>query len=90
MSVMNNTVMKEPLIDSVDSNMIVSNHAMILDLDLVNMKKEDVEFANEYSITMNRNDKVHGLVAWFDTHFSNLQNPVTLSTSPFKRYTHWK
>ena len=37
-----------------------------------------------------RRDRVHGLVAWFDTHFSDLENPVTLSTSPYKKYTHWK
>ena len=35
-------------------------------------------------------DRVHGLVAWFDTPFSNLTRPVMLSTSPYKKYTHWK
>lgn len=39
---------------------------------------------------MKYNDRVHGIVAWFDTPFSNLQRPVMLSTSPFKKYTHWK
>ena len=63
---------------------------MIMELDLVTMKKEDVEFATEYSLVINRNDNVHGVVAWFDVVFSDLQNPITLSTSPFKKYTHWK
>src|SRR5688500_13227686 len=84
------TVMKEPLVDMVEGNMIVSNSCLILDLDLVNMNKGDVEFAHEYELVMQRNDKVHALVAWFDTHFSDLENPVTLSTSPYKKYTHWK
>merc|ERR1711966_382684 len=26
----------------------------------------------------------------FDTPFSYLQNPILLSTSPYKKYTHWK
>ena len=39
---------------------------------------------------MNYNDNVHALVFWFDTVFSDLQNPVTLTTSPTKSYTHWK
>ena len=82
--------MKEPLIDMVEPNMIVSDSCKILDLDLVNMKKEDVEFASEYSLVMERTDKVHAVVAWFDTIFSDLTNPITLSTSPYKKYTHWK
>lgn len=90
MSALSKAVMKEPIIDMVDSNMIVSNHAMILDLDLVNMKKEDVEFSHKYELVMERHDRMHGLVAWFDTTFSDLENPVVLSTSPYKKYTHWK
>jgi protein arginine N-methyltransferase 1 len=33
---------------------------------------------------------VHGIVAWWDSDFSRLQNPVTLSTSPYAKSTHWK
>ena len=54
------------------------------------MKKEDVEFSSEYSLTMLRPDRVHALVSWFDTLFSDLENTVKLSTSPYNRYTHWK
>lgn len=90
MSILAQAAMKEPLIDMVDSQMIVSNQCMILDLDLVNMKKEDVEFSNEYQLVMERHDRIHGIVSWFDTIFSDLENPVTLSTAPFKKYTHWK
>ena len=90
MSCLSGAAMKEPLVDVCESNMIVSTQCMVLDLDLVTMKKEDVEFSNEYSIEMKRDDTVHALVAWFDTKFSNLHNPVTLSTSPYKKYTHWK
>ena len=39
---------------------------------------------------MNYSDKVHALVTWFDTTFSDLTRPVVLSTSPMKGYTHWK
>lgn len=44
MSVMTATVMKEPLVDSVDSQMIMSDACKILDLDLVTCAKEDVNF----------------------------------------------
>eukprot|EP00349_Pseudokeronopsis_sp_Brazil_P011629 CAMPEP_0202977606 /NCGR_PEP_ID=MMETSP1396-20130829/84347_1 /ASSEMBLY_ACC=CAM_ASM_000872 /TAXON_ID= /ORGANISM="Pseudokeronopsis sp., Strain Brazil" /LENGTH=193 /DNA_ID=CAMNT_0049716381 /DNA_START=727 /DNA_END=1309 /DNA_ORIENTATION=+ len=135
--------MKEPLVDSVEGNMINTSTCMILDLDLTTMRKEEVEFSNLYSLRVQRDDKVHALVAWFDVRlsrrqhdqhqhlhdiglgsdddeegrggvlelvltqgaeddkvhalvawfdvqFSKLQNPVTLSTSPYKKYTHWK
>ena len=39
---------------------------------------------------MQYTDRVHGLVAWFDTPFSNLTRPILLSTSPYKKFTHWK
>ena len=90
MSVLTPTVMKEPLVDTVDSQMIMSDACKILDLDLVRCNKEDVNFANQYSLRMKYTDRVHGLVAWFDTPFSDLQRPVMLSTSPYKKYTHWK
>lgn len=48
MSCLATAAMKEPLVDCVDSNMINSKYWSILELDLVNMKKEDVEFASEY------------------------------------------
>jgi type I protein arginine methyltransferase len=39
---------------------------------------------------MKHNDKVHAFVVWFDTIFGNLERPVTLTTSPYAKYTHWK
>ena len=90
MSCLSTAVMKEPLIDMCEGNMINTNYCKILELDLVKMKKEDVEFSTEYELTVNRNDKIHALVAWFDCKFDNLTRPITLSTSPYKDYTHWK
>jgi len=90
MSVMTPTVMKEPLVDVVNSDMLMSDSCKVLDLDLVTMKKEDVNFSNNYRLRMNYNDRVHGLIAWFDTPFTRLTRPNLLSTSPFKKYTHWK
>ena len=90
MSVMTPTVMKEPLVDTVNRDCIMSESYKILDLDLVNCSKEDVEFSSYYELKMLYNDRVHGLIAWFDTPFSNLTRPINLSTSPYKKYTHWK
>ena len=90
MSVMTPTVMKEPLVDYVNKDMIMSDSCKILDIDLVTCAKEDVNFSSKYSLKMRYNDKVHGLVAWFDTAFSRLTHPTVLSTSPYRTGTHWK
>jgi protein arginine N-methyltransferase 1 len=90
MSCLTPTVMREPLVDVVSSNMIVTNTVKIQELDLCTMKPSDVEFTSEYQLKSNYNDKVHGMVAWWDSDFNRLQNPVTLSTSPYSKATHWK
>jgi type I protein arginine methyltransferase len=42
------TVMREPLIDIVSSNMLVTDASKILELDLCTMKPGDVEFSSKY------------------------------------------
>ena len=66
MNCLSTAAMKEPLVDTVECNMINSNACTILDLNLVTMNKADVEFCSEYALEINRDDKVHALVAWFD------------------------
>jgi protein arginine N-methyltransferase 1 len=39
---------------------------------------------------MKYNQKVHGVVTWFNIVFGNLPNEVRFSTGPFADYTHWK
>jgi protein arginine N-methyltransferase 1 len=68
----------------------MSSSCKVLELNLCTMDPGDVEFSSEYIVRMNYNDKVHGIVGFWDAEFSNLENPVMLSTSPFKKSTHWK
>ena len=83
MSCMSPTVMREPLIDCVSSNMILSNSCKVVELDLTTMKCSDQEFSSEYSLKCNYDDKVHALVGYWDCEFSRLGKPVSLSTSPY-------
>lgn len=84
------TVMREPIIDTVPSDVIISDSCRILELDLTTMKPGDVEFSNQYTLSARRQDKMHALLSWWDCEFSRLQNPQTLSTSPYQKVTHWK
>lgn len=56
MSIMTNGIFKDPIIDIVPQNNIISDSCCILDLDLVKMSKKDVEFSNFYELKMDYND----------------------------------
>jgi protein arginine N-methyltransferase 1 len=94
---MTGVVLKEPCIDFLnayenqyDYEAICSDNCEIVDLDLVHMQKGDVNFSSKYNLKIHTGSKVSAIVAWFDCHFENLRRKVTLSTSPFAPYTHWK
>lgn len=97
MSIMTNVALKEPCIDYLNAyedqtqyEAIVTDYVKIVDLDLVHMQKGDVNFSAQYKLTAHSNQKISGIIAWFDCHFENLKRKVTLSTSPYAPYTHWK
>ncbi len=82
--------MSEPLIDIVEPHQILSPDWKILDLDLYKVTTTQLEFAHKYSLKITKNETIHALVAWFDAHFTNLTEPVRLTTSPYCKPTHWK
>jgi len=90
MSCLSETVFKDPMIDVLPPTQIISSECKILDLNLGSCKANAVQFSTVYQLTFAQNNTCYGLVSWFDTVFHNLENPVTLSTSPYKKYTHWK
>ena len=90
MSCMASSIFKDPMVDIVPSNNLMSDHCCIVDVNLVTMKQDDVNFSSQYKLNMDYTDKVHALVTWFDCTFSDLTRPVVLTTSPLKKYTHWK
>ncbi len=59
-------------------------------MNLCTMNASDVEFSSKYKIESKFDDKIHALISWWDCMFSELKNPVTLTTSPFEKPTHWK
>jgi protein arginine N-methyltransferase 1 len=83
-------VMEEPIVDTVDSNAVATTSWCILDLDLATCKASDLDFVAPYRINMRRKDFLHAFIAWFDVTFSACHKPITISTGPFTKYTHWK
>ena len=90
MSCLTPTVMREPLLDVVDSQILMTDASKILDINLCTVTKEELDFSSEYRLTATRDDLFHGVVVWWDCEFADLQNPQLLSTTPFERSTHWK
>ncbi len=83
-------VIKDPIIDYCDSSSIISSSCKIFEINLLKVKKEDLEFSNAYEIEFCKKDKMHALISWFDIGFTNVPNKVYFSTSPFDTKTHWK
>lgn len=84
------SVIEEPLVDVVNGNAVNTNACKILDLDLNTCTVKDVDFAADFTLKVNRDDFVHGLVVWFDIDFDCCHKKISFTTSPLETATHWK
>lgn len=82
--------MAEPLVDTVDSEQVATESAVVRTFDIATMTKEDAAFSSEFELKATRNDYVHALVAYFDVTFGGCHKSVGFSTGPGSRPTHWK
>mmetsp|Transcript_3043 Transcript_3043/g.5233 ORF Transcript_3043/g.5233 Transcript_3043/m.5233 type:complete len:347 (-) Transcript_3043:437-1477(-) len=82
--------MAEPLVDCVDPQQIATGSATICSIDLNHMKVEECSFEAPFTLTALRNDYIHAFVVWFDITFSGGHKPVSFSTCPKSKSTHWK
>ena len=83
-------ILSEPLIDPIDHHDILSNAHKFYEIDLKTVTKEQLNFDNQIHLKMELEGKIYGFVSWFDCLFSFGEKKVTLSTSPYKKSTHWK
>ena len=90
MSCIRERAILEPLVDSVDEKNIVTDHCMILSVDLYNVTKEEINYKAAFRLKAERNDHIHALVAYFDVWFTDCHKCVHFSTGPHYKYTHWK
>lgn len=80
----------EPLVDTVNPDAVVTNEAVIADIDLMTCTLGELDFAAGFDLRATREAFLSGVVIWFDVYFSYGKVPVILSTSPFADPTHWK
>jgi type I protein arginine methyltransferase len=81
MTCIKNLALSEPLVDIIERPLVMSNICPFFQVDLYTVKVEDLEFATQYSLKINRDDTIHALGGWFDVYFSKLNDPVQFSTS---------
>lgn len=83
-------VLSQPLVDPIDSKDILTNTYRYWEVDLKTVKKEDLDYTRNFNLTVDLDGKVYGFVTWFDCEFSKGTKKITLSTSPYRKSTHWK
>jgi protein arginine N-methyltransferase 1 len=82
--------LSEPLVDCVDRDQVITNACPILEVDIHTVKKEELTFASNFTIQVQRDDYCHALVAYFDIAFTKGHKTIHFSTGPHAKYTHWK
>lgn len=87
---MKEIALTEPLVDTVEMKALVTDPCPVLTLDLYTVTPADLAFKVPYQLTARRNDFIHAIIAWFDIDFTACHKPISFSTGPHAKYTHWK
>jgi len=90
MNAIRSVAIKEPLVDCVEAQQIVTTQCLVKELDLYTVTLKDLDFITPFSLKVKRDDYVQAFVAFFAVQFRQCHTQTGFSTSPEKRYTHWK
>lgn len=90
MSHIKNLAIREPLVDTVDAQAVVSTSCPFRVLDLYKVTVDDLTFQSEFEIHATRNDYIHALICYFDIDFTACHTKIHFGTGPQDKYTHWK
>jgi len=84
--------LREPLVDFVEAEQIITSQSKFLEIDLNTIQKGDLVYMKRsFEFTSKYDDFCHAIVSWFDCVFSRgVHKPVHFSTGPFTQGTHWK
>lgn len=91
MSSIRKVAVSEPLVDVVNPNQIVSNFCIVKEVNMYEIKVEDLSFSSPFTLAIRKNDYVHALVVFFNIDFTSSHKHIGFSTGPSdRRGTHWK
>jgi len=83
-------VMNESVVDIVGEEDVITDVALLKEIDLQVIKMEEVEFDTVFQLVLTRKGTLTGLTTYFNVEFSHCHLPVQFSTSPGSPPTHWK
>uniref|UniRef100_A0A1B6JFP7 type I protein arginine methyltransferase n=1 Tax=Homalodisca liturata TaxID=320908 RepID=A0A1B6JFP7_9HEMI len=89
MSSLRGDVVREPQTCVVSPDNVATTPAQLCMLDLMTVTTDCMEFEADFQIVATKSTLLTCLVGYFDVFF-DLPNPVTFSTSPMCKPTHWK
>lgn len=91
MSVIGNMALREPLVDHVDGPKAVCTDCVpLVTINIHTVQKGDLDFSIPFTLFAKRSDWLHAMLVYFSCTFNFGTKPVTFSTGPFDKYTHWK
>lgn len=79
----------EPLVEICPEERFATDEYQFIEFDLNICSIEDLSFNAEFTLWPLEDIKMHAFVTWFDVFFEGPENTIELSTSPFKKSTHW-
>jgi len=80
MTAIKKLALREPLVDTVNANALVTTAHAFKTLDLLTVSKADLAFTSNFEIECERDDYVHAFVAYFDIDFKACHKNVYFST----------
>jgi protein arginine N-methyltransferase 1 len=90
MSHIKELAIREPLVDTVNANAMVTDSFAFKVIDLYTVQIPELTFEVPFQIKAIRDDYVHAFVCYFDIDFTACHKPVHFGSGPQHQYTHWK
>ena len=90
MSCMKEWALREPLVDIINQDAVITKGKAVKEIDLYTVTKEQLDFSTDFTLDVTRSDSFNGICAWFETYFTDSHKMVCIDTGPFADSTHWK
>jgi hypothetical protein len=76
--------LREPLVDSVSAELVVTSVANLASININTMTEKDISFLANFELVMRRDDHMHAIALWFDVYFDSSHKKVRspLSSNP--------
>ncbi|XP_075044530.1 protein arginine N-methyltransferase 3 [Mixophyes fleayi] len=91
MSCMRKAALPEALVEIVYRDTIISHPFIIKDINCQTTSIKDLDFSSDFSLSITRDGECTAVAGYFDVLFEkDCHTPVSFSTSPKCKETHWK